>query len=210
MRRLKELRTKAGLTQKQLADRIGVAQSYLSRLEKDRNKAEQATISLINRIAKALDVEPAELLDDISVNVEKIIVVGTVAVGHWVSEPFWKEERHYVTRTIPDQRYEGAQRFGLEIGHDASAERSVAYFVPIKDIPRPLELNKDYLVQRRNEQGQFELSIRRLTQAKDDSFWLELVDKNEADPADRAPIQYFESSPTVSILARVSSVTQFK
>ena len=210
MRRLRELRAKAGLTQKQLADAVGVAQSYLSRLEKTPGKAEQTTLSLINRIAKALDVEPAELLDDGIVNIEKVFVVGEVAVGHWVDEPFWKEERHYVTRTIPDQRFEGAQRFGLEVATDEGSERSIAYFVPINSIQKPLELNKQYLVQRRDERGRFELSIRLLSQSKDGGLWLELVDNGDADPADRAPLPYYETSPTVTILARVSSVTQFK
>lgn len=207
--RLKEFRLKADLTQKELATEVGVSQGYIAKLEKNDPKAEQITLSLINRIAKALDIAPSELIDYGVVFYEKVKVMGEVGVGLWSDTPFWGIERQYTTKTMVDDRFEAVIRFGLEMLPKLGEEKSVAFFVPIERIPKPFELNKEYLVQRRNERGQYELTIRVLKKGKDGEFWLELVE-DEDDPALKAPIPYYPGSPTVTILARVSGATQFK
>lgn len=56
---LAQARKKAGLTQKQLADRVGVPQSQISRIEKN---PDRTTVRTMKRIAAALGVEVGELL----------------------------------------------------------------------------------------------------------------------------------------------------
>lgn len=56
---IKEWRQHRGLTQDQLADRIGVATSTISQLEKGRQGYSQATLEAL---AEALQCEPADLL----------------------------------------------------------------------------------------------------------------------------------------------------
>lgn len=56
---LAEARKKAGLTQKQLADRVGVPQSQISRLEKS---PERTTVRTMKRLAAALGVNISALM----------------------------------------------------------------------------------------------------------------------------------------------------
>lgn len=58
MENLAHIRELRGLSQQQLADRIGANQATISKIE---SGAGNPTLSMINRIAKALDVEPNQL-----------------------------------------------------------------------------------------------------------------------------------------------------
>jgi transcriptional regulator with XRE-family HTH domain len=57
--RLKELRKQAGLTQQELAERAGTAQSHIANIEKGKRDID---FELAGRLAKALNVKPYELL----------------------------------------------------------------------------------------------------------------------------------------------------
>ena len=59
--RLKQLRKAAGLTQAQLAEKVGVYQGTIS--DHERGKATRIDLSLIERLAEALGVEPGELFE---------------------------------------------------------------------------------------------------------------------------------------------------
>lgn len=58
--KIKEIRTKKGLTQKELSKLSGVSETYIGDLE--RNEKEP-TISILCRIAKALEVDIKELFE---------------------------------------------------------------------------------------------------------------------------------------------------
>jgi transcriptional regulator with XRE-family HTH domain len=60
-RRVRSLRKALGLTQEDLADRVGLRQAQISELESARNNI---TINNLHRLAVALGVRPHELLDD--------------------------------------------------------------------------------------------------------------------------------------------------
>jgi transcriptional regulator with XRE-family HTH domain len=57
---LKEFRIEAGYTQEALAERIGCAQSEVSRMERGQRSV---TVDRLLRMAQVLKVEPARLLD---------------------------------------------------------------------------------------------------------------------------------------------------
>lgn len=57
---LKQLRRSKGLSQRELADRVGVDFSYISKIENDRMPPPAA--DTIERICEVLDVSPDELL----------------------------------------------------------------------------------------------------------------------------------------------------
>jgi len=59
--RLRELREAAGLTQEELADKVGIYQGTIS--DHERGKATRIDLSLIERLADALEVEPGELFE---------------------------------------------------------------------------------------------------------------------------------------------------
>lgn len=61
--RIREIRKARNLTQRQLADRVGINFTYLSRVENDRLDDEQTPREdTLQRIASALDADPDELL----------------------------------------------------------------------------------------------------------------------------------------------------
>ena len=59
LNRIKEIRKSKGITQQELADKIGISQGHVARLE---SGASEMTISQISQFAKALGVEPWEIL----------------------------------------------------------------------------------------------------------------------------------------------------
>ena len=59
--RIRELRKRAGLTQIELAERIGLSQGQLSNLE---NGDRSLSLEWLRRIARALNCAVADLLDD--------------------------------------------------------------------------------------------------------------------------------------------------
>ncbi len=58
--KIRLLRHMAGLTQRQLAERTGLTQSAISRIE----RGSSISVRRMKDIARALGVHPAELLDD--------------------------------------------------------------------------------------------------------------------------------------------------
>ena len=60
-KKVRQLRTAAGLSQEELAFSAGMKRSYLSDLERG---TRNPTVRALGRIAAALDVSPAQLLDD--------------------------------------------------------------------------------------------------------------------------------------------------
>ena len=61
--RIREIRKTRNLTQRELADRVGINFTYLSRVENDRLDDEQTPREeTLQKIAKALDADPDELL----------------------------------------------------------------------------------------------------------------------------------------------------
>lgn len=58
---VRRLRDRAGLTQRQLAERSGIDRSYLARIECE---GLNISINVVFALAKALEVEPDEFFDD--------------------------------------------------------------------------------------------------------------------------------------------------
>jgi transcriptional regulator with XRE-family HTH domain len=56
---LRRYRKAAGLNQEELAHRVGIDRTYVSSLER---RVYAASIDLLDRLAKALDIEAADLL----------------------------------------------------------------------------------------------------------------------------------------------------
>lgn len=212
MNRLREFRELKGLRQADLAEMVGVTQSYLSRIENDQAKAGEVSLKLMRKIAEALDIPPSELLSSSLSADDFIDVIGLARPGFWGKQPFWQKEMHYTTNTEGDARFPGIKRFSVVINEsDGAPPDSMAFLVPIEFIKRPLEVGREYLVQRLNDLGLYELTIRLLKCAKDDTLWLYLADYQRAsNPEEGKPLPYSENDPSIQILARVSSVTHYK
>lgn len=58
IRIIKKLRIRNNLTQKKLAEKIGVTQSYISKLERNGNEEYEKVMIICNKLAQALNVCP--------------------------------------------------------------------------------------------------------------------------------------------------------
>ena len=93
---VRSLREERGLTQRELADKAGLRQSYLSRLESGTRSSRPDTLALA-RIAQALDVTMEEILSKAG--------LWPSPDPHLDSDPRWKRiERAF--RSMPEERQE--------------------------------------------------------------------------------------------------------
>jgi len=60
-RNIRRLRQERGLTQEELAVRIRITRNYVGMIERQENSP---TVTMVERIAKALGIEPARLFDE--------------------------------------------------------------------------------------------------------------------------------------------------
>src|SRR3954470_12451506 len=60
-RNIRRLREERGLTQEELAARIRINRNYVGMIERQENSP---TVAMLERIAKALGIEPAQLFDE--------------------------------------------------------------------------------------------------------------------------------------------------
>jgi repressor LexA len=80
---VRELRTRAGLTQEQLAERTGTTKATISKFERSTNRPK---IDWIEKLAAALEVDAEELAFDrgrVGRPVTMMPVIGMIAAGNW-------------------------------------------------------------------------------------------------------------------------------
>ncbi|SRR6266566_1639477 len=94
-RQIKRLRTRLGLTQDDLAERIQINPKYLSNIERGR---ENPTLDTLLRLAKSLKVEPWEmfLLDQSSLDTRGL----RDKIEHLLSETDSEDQLRLVTRLL--------------------------------------------------------------------------------------------------------------
>lgn len=63
--KIADIRTKRGLTQQQLADRIGISKSYLSKIESP-NTVKSFSLDVLFSISDELDINITDLFEDIN------------------------------------------------------------------------------------------------------------------------------------------------
>lgn len=63
--KIAEFRTKSGLTQQQLADKIGISKSYLSKIESP-NTVKSFSLDVLFSISDELDIKITDLFEDIN------------------------------------------------------------------------------------------------------------------------------------------------
>lgn len=79
---LKRIRTEKNLTQPQLAEAIGIEQSYLSKLENDKSLP---SAEMFSNIVKALDLAPKDFLSDIDKKVMQTSLRHIPEVSHFLN-----------------------------------------------------------------------------------------------------------------------------
>lgn len=200
--RLAEIRKKRGLTQVQLAERIGVEQPTVQRWEKGKREPD---LGQLHTLAGALGVTVGELIEgDIASPVgPRLFVKGEVAAGVWraaVESPQDEWESFYGR---PDVTADVQHRFGLRVIGD-----SMDQFYPHGTIVECVSLfgraeaapGKRVVVVRTNEMGMSEATVKELVE-QDGELWLVPRSSN---PAHR-PWRLAENEPGI-IETRIAAI----
>ncbi len=102
--RLKRRRRELGLTQRQLAQKVGIDFTYLSKLENDQ-PGQSPSEDLVLKLARVLDDE-AEVL---------LVLAGKVPVEPLRERASQSHEFAHFLRTLPDRSLDDIRRWNAEI-----------------------------------------------------------------------------------------------
>lgn len=202
LERLAEIRKKKGLTQGQLAERVGVEQPTIQRWEKGKR---EPSFDQLFQLASALDVEPASLIDKSIVASlgPRLFVKGEVAAGVWRAAVELPEDEWQAFTGREGVTANPEHRFGLRVVGDSMSEvyppgtivECVSLFGKAEALP-----GKRVVVVRMNESGECEATVKELVD-QDGDLWLVPRSHN---PAHR-PIKLCEPEPGI-VETRIAAV----
>lgn len=200
--RLADLRKRKGLTQAQLAEKVGVEQPTIQRWEKGKREPELAQLFAL---AEALDVEPGTLLDpSIAAPIgPRLFVKGEVAAGVWRQAIELPEEEWQTFTGRADVTANTEHRFGLRVVGDSmelvyphgTIVECVSLFGRAEAVP-----GKRVVVIRMNDNGECEATVKELVD-QDGELWLVPRTNN---PAHR-PFKLDEPEPGI-VETRIAAV----
>lgn len=199
---LAELRKRKGLTQAQVAERVGVEQPTYQRWEKGKR---EPSFSQLFELAQALGVEPGALLDPgIAAAIgPRLYVKGEVAAGVWKSAYEWPQDEWQSFTGRADVNAELQHRFGLKVVSDSmdlvypigTIVECVSVFGHAEALP-----GKRVVVVRMNDHSEYEATVKELVE-QDGELWLVPRSSN---PAHR-PMRLDEQEPGI-VETRIAAV----
>ncbi len=205
--KIKALRIKLGLTTGQLASRIGVDQSTVSKYElgKQRPKGEPnqklAELAGIS-IGEWLGIEPVSAMD---VRTKMVPVVGELCAGDWREAIEWEHDDRYEVPALLDAGLPGYPLQGY-IVRGSSMNRYYpdgAVVFAAATISNGLNpVNGDHVIAvRRDRRGMFEASLKEYVVESDGSKWLW---PRSSDQEHAAPLK-FDGAEEVTITGIVQA-----
>lgn len=172
---IKELREDRGVTQDQLAERIGVDAGYLSKME---NGKRQINSKWLQKIAYELRCEPADLLRYTKKRspreVRSVMVRGRVQAGVFGESYELPEDEQYeieVPKITDDKRAFALEVVGPSM-NEVLDDGSFAVCVPILD-RTDLEDGDFVICERVRHDGQVEATVKEFVIHKDGTAWLQ-------------------------------------
>lgn len=170
---LAEIRKRKGLTQAQVAERVGVEQPTYQRWEKGKR---EPSFSQLFELAAVLGVDPASLLDpNVAVSIgPRLFVKGEVAAGVWKAAVELPECDWQTFTGRADVVADIDHRFGLRVIGDSMNEiyppgtivECVSVFGRAEVAP-----GKRVIVVRTNEHGECEATVKELVE-QEGALWL--------------------------------------
>lgn len=199
--KIKRLRERAGLSQHQLAERIGIGWQTVSNVERGRV---QLTLKKLELWATALGVEPHEIVsaDDGARNVP---VVGHVQAGHFAESWTLDEEDQWEVPVPDDARFRRFKLQGVEVRGPSMNRRypegSILVFTDAVETGEDIVVGKRYIIERERADGLREATVKLLWRDNEGRQWL-LPESD--DPRFQQPIPLDGSDgDTVRIVGRV-------
>lgn len=172
LNRLKELREGAGLTLEQVAERMGLSVSQVSRLERGKS---DPTLSRLRDFATLYGVRVQDIINH-TIPVSSIMVRGAVQAGVWVEALEWPRDDWYAVSVVISKEYEGVPKFGLEVRGPSMdllyPPGSVAICVSVIHLTKPIPPGKRVVVEREDGNGLIEATVKEYAVDDEGRHWL--------------------------------------
>jgi transcriptional regulator with XRE-family HTH domain len=209
--KIKALRARLGIDQKELSARIGVDQSTVSKYERGVQEPKREPSMKLAELAGVpfgewVGVEPVTAKD---VRSKMVPVVGELCAGQWREAIEWEHDDQYSVPVLLDPDMPGYQLRGY-IVRGTSMNRyypdgSVVFAAATISNGLQPSSGDHVLVSRRNRKGQYEASLKEYVVEADGSKWLW---PRSSDPAHQAPLQYDGAEEvTITGIVRASFVS---
>lgn len=210
--KIKALRTRLGMTATQLAQKIGVDQSTVSKYElgkqrpKDEPNQRLAELAGVT-IGEWLGIEPVSAMD---VRTKMVPVVGELCAGDWREAIEWEHDDRYEVPALLDAGMPGYPLQGY-IVRGSSMNRYYpdgAVVFAAATISNGLHpANGDHVIAvRQDKRGLIEASLKEYVVEVDGSRWLF---PRSTDPQHQAPLKYDDADEvTITGIVQASFITR--
>ncbi len=196
--RIREWRKERGLTLAKLAEAVGTTDAQIQKLE---TGAIRLSVDWLKRIAPALGVRQADLLKEEDPvydlpGMRSITVRGAVQAGHWAEAVEWPVLERFAIAAPVDDRWAHHTVSGFLVRGDSMDEvypdGTILIVVPMVELERWPEPGERVIVQRRNNLGEYEATVKEFVVDKYGKFWLSPRSSN---PEHRVPIRLPRPDP---------------
>lgn len=199
-----KIREAKGLSQKELADRLGIHVTNLNKLE--RGKSSPSTTRL-EQIAAELEVGISDLFGDppASTGTRTVTVKGFVQAGHWAETWEWGDDDVYSVPVPDDPSLRSFMLHAAETRGPSMnrryPEKTVLVFTDVIETGASLELGRRYIVERERADGLREATVKTLWRDEAGKIWL-LPESDDPRFQEPIPIDGNEDD-TVRVVGRV-------
>ena len=191
---------KAGYNQKGLARAAGLNETAVRDILKGRSRNPRS--DTLEALGHVLGCSIDALRGNVAApeepdSLRKVRVIGSVQAGEWIEALEWPPSDWYVIDAPEDDRFNGVQRFALEVRGPSMnrvyAEGDIVICVRFGDIGRLPASGERVVVQRRNGQGMIEATVKEFVVDRAGQSWLW---PRSSDPRFQDPIAVPTAAPS--------------
>jgi repressor LexA len=163
-KRVRELREKLSMDQKNFGGLIGVDQATISRWEHDRQTPEGEALLSLSRLAQTSVEEFLGTAELRPAFLEGVRLMGKVQAGDWVEAWEYPKEDQAEISVIQNEKFRGIQRFGLEVCgpsmNQIYPERTIIICARVEDLGRDPVHGERVIVERKRSDGLIEMTCK--------------------------------------------------
>lgn len=191
---------KAGYNQKGLARAAGLNETAVRDILKGRSRNPRSdTLEALGRVLGCtIDALRGNVPPEGPDALRKVRVIGSVQAGEWIEALEWPPSDWYVIDAPADDRFNGIQRFALEVKgasmNRVYAEGDIVICVRFDDIGRLPASGERIVVQRHNGQGMIEATVKEFVVDRSGQTWLW---PRSSDPRFQDPIAIPTAPPSL-------------
>lgn len=199
---LKQMRKNAGLTQQQVAERLGIALPNYNHLENGKTKLD---VDRMEELAKIFNCDPVDFLIE-RLPTRTVTVKAFVQAGAWAETNELPEDDQYTVAVPADERYAKYSLTAAEVRGPSMNRRypegTVLVITNAIETQEEIEPGKRYVVERLRADGLHECTVKTLHRDESGQVWL-LPESD--DPRHQQPIEVNgDMGDTIRIIGRVA------